>query len=173
MTLFGVREIVVLAVALVAVVFDVRTRRIPNWLTFGAALAALAYAAFDAGLPGVGTAAAGWIAGAALFFPFFALGGMGAGDVKLLAALAAWLGPSDSVWLAIFAAMAGGVLGVFVALARGYLRTAISNLWLMLMHWRTQGLGPVPGLTLKDTNSPRLAYAIPITIGVLCTLWRR
>ncbi len=124
MTLFDVRAIVVLAVALVAVVFDVRTRRIPNWLTFGAALAALAYAAFDAGLPGVGTAAAGWIAGAALFFPFFALGGMGAGDVKLLAALAAWLGPSESVWLAIFAAMAGGVLGVFVALARGYLRTA-------------------------------------------------
>jgi prepilin peptidase CpaA len=173
MILFGVREIVVLAVALVAVVFDVRTRRIPNWLTFGASAAALAYAMFDAGLPGVGIAAAGWIAGAALFFPFFALGGMGAGDVKLLAALAAWLGPSESVWLAIFAAMAGGVLGVFVALARGYLRTAISNLWLMLMHWRTQGLGPVPGLTLKDTNSPRLAYAIPITIGVLCTLWRR
>ena len=154
-------------------VFDVRTRRIPNWLTFGAALTALAYGAFDTGLPGVGTAAAGWIAGAALFFPFFALGGMGAGDVKLLAALAAWLGPSESVWLAIFAAMAGGVLGLAVALSRGYLRTAISNLWLMVMHWRTQGLGPVPGLTLKDGSSPRLAYAIPITIGVLCTLWRR
>lgn len=173
MTLFGVREIVVLAVALVAVVFDVRSRRIPNWLTFGASAAALAYASFDAGLPGVGIAAAGWLAGAALFFPFFALGGMGAGDVKLLAALAAWLGPSESVWLAMFAAAAGGVLGVFVALARGYLRTAISNVWMMLMHWRLQGLGPVPGLTLKDTSSPRLAYAIPITIGVLCTLWRR
>ena len=173
MTLFDFRGAVVLAVALVAVVFDVRTRRIPNWLTFGAALAALAYGAFDAGLPGVGTAAAGWIAGAALFFPFFALGGMGAGDVKLLAALAAWLGPSESVWLAMFAAMAGGVLGLVGRARRGYLRTAISNLWLMLMHWRTQGLGPVPGLTLKDASSPRLAYAIPITIGVLCTLWRR
>ena len=173
MALCDVRAAVVLAVALVAVVFDVRTRRIPTWLTFGAALAALAYGVFDAGLAGGGTAAAGWIAGAALFFPFFALGGMGAGDVKLLAALAAWLGPSESVWLAIFAAMAGGVLGLAVALSRGYLRTAISNLWLMVMHWRTQGLGPVPGLTLKDGSSPRLAYAIPITIGVLCTLWRR
>jgi len=56
MILFGVREIVVLAVALVAVVFDVRTRRIRNWLTFGAALAALAYAAFDAGQSGKGRA---------------------------------------------------------------------------------------------------------------------
>jgi prepilin peptidase CpaA len=173
MAFLDVRASVVLSIALVAVVFDVRTRRIPNWLTFGAAIAALVYASFDAGLPGVGTATAGWFAGAALFFPFFALGGMGAGDVKLLAALAAWLGPSESVWLAIFAAMAGGVLGLGVALVRGYLRTAISNLWLMLMHWRTQGLGPVPGLTLKDGSSPRLAYAIPITIGVLCTLWRR
>src|SRR6476659_3504307 len=173
MILFGVREIVVLTVALVAVVFDVRTRRIPNWLTYGAALAALAYAAFDAGLPGVGTAAAGWIAGAALFFPFFALGGMGAGDVKLLAALGAWLGPAESVWVAIFSGAAGGVLGLAVAFARGYLRTAFTNLWLMLMHWRTRGLEPVPGLTLKDGTSPRLAYAVPITIGVVCTLWRR
>jgi prepilin peptidase CpaA len=173
MTVLDVRSIVVLAVALVAVLLDVRTRRIPNWLTFGAAAAGLLYSTFDRGLPGLGTAAAGWLAGAALFFPFFALGGMGAGDVKLLAALGAWLGPAESVWVAMFAAGAGGVLGLIVGFARGYLKTAFSNLFLMLMHWRTQGMKPVPGLTLKDSNSPRLAYAIPITIGVLCTLWRR
>ena len=173
MNFLDVRGVAVLLIAFVAMAFDVRTRRIPNWLTFGAAAAALAYAAFDAGLHGVGTAALGWLAGAALFFPFFALGGMGAGDVKLLAALAAWLGPAESLWLAMFSAVAGGAVGLAVALARGYLRTAISNLWLMVMHWRTQGLGPVPGLTLKETASPRLAYAIPIAIGVVCTLWRR
>lgn len=167
------RAVAVLVVALVAVVFDVRTRRIPNWLTFGAAVAALLYSSWAAGLPGAGRSAAGWLAGAALFFPFFALGGMGAGDVKLLAALGSWLGPVESVWLAMFAAAAGGVVGLAVAIARGYLRTAISNVWLMLMHWRTQGLEPVPGVMLTDSKSPRLAYAIPITIGVVCTLWRR
>ena len=172
MSFLDVRAIVV-AIALVAVVCDVRTRRIPNWLTFGAAFTALGYATVSAGLPGLETSAAGWLAGAALFFPFFALGGMGAGDVKLLAALGAWLGPAESVWLAMFSAAAGGVVGLAVALARGYLRTAISNLWLMLMHWRVQGLEPVPGLTLKDGSAPRLAYAIPITIGLVCTLWRR
>jgi prepilin peptidase CpaA len=164
---------VVLIVAMAAVVCDVRTRRIPNTLTFGAAALALAYGLFASGLRGVGMAAGGWLAGAALFFPFFALGGLGAGDVKLLAALAAWLGPAESVWLAMFAAMAGGACGLVVALARGYLRTALSNLWVMLMHWRVQGLEPVPGMTLKDAQAPRLAYAIPIMIGVLCTLWRR
>jgi prepilin peptidase CpaA len=171
--MFGFPEAVVLVVAVVAVVSDLRSRRIPNWLTFGAAVFAVAYGTFTSGVSGLGASVAGWLAGAALFFPLFALGGMGAGDVKLLAALGAWLGPAESVWVAMFAAMAGGVLGLAVAIVRGYLRTAISNLWVMLMHWRTQGLGPVPGLTLKDSNSPRLAYAIPISIGVLCTLWRR
>ena len=117
--------------------------------------------------------AAGWFVGALLFFPFFALGGMGAGDVKLMAALGAWLGPAESVWLALFASIAGGVFGVIVALAHGYLRTALTNLWLMMTHWRVAGLRPVPGVTLAQTTGPRLAYAIPIAIGVLCTIWRR
>ena len=173
MNMLDVRGAVVLVVALVATVTDVRTRRIPNWLTFGAALAALAYSAYEGGFAEAGTSAAGWLAGAALFFPFFALGGMGAGDVKLLAALGAWLGPWQTLWLAVFAGIAGGVLGVAVAVTQGYFQTAVTNLWVMLMHWRTQGLEPVPGVTLKDGKSPRLAYAIPITIGVLCTLWRR
>jgi prepilin peptidase CpaA len=165
--------VAVVVVALASVYFDLRSRRIPNLLTFGAAAAACVFAVLTGGWSALGWALAGWGVGAALFFPFFALGGMGAGDVKLLAALAAWLGPYESLWLAVYAAMAGGVLGVLVALGRGYLRTALANVWVMLMHWRVQGLEPVPGMTLKDTQSPRLAYAIPISIGVVCTLWRR
>jgi prepilin peptidase CpaA len=167
------RFVAAISVAVIAVVFDVRSGRIPNALTFGGALAALVYAFAAGGATGVFQASAGWVIGAALFFPFFALGGMGAGDVKLLAALGAWLGPAEAVWLAMFASIAGGVLGVAVALSRGYLRQALSNVWLMLTHWRVTGLRPVDGLTLRDTKGPRLAYAIPITIGVLCTLWRR
>ena len=60
------------------------------------------------------TAVFAWIVGVALFFPFFALGGMGAGDVKLLAALAAWLGPIDAVYMAMFSSIAGGVIGLGV-----------------------------------------------------------
>ena len=58
-------------------------------------------------------------------------------------ALGAWLGPWQTVWLAVFAGIAGGVLGVVVAVTQGYFRTAVTNLWVMLMHWRTQGLEPV------------------------------
>jgi prepilin peptidase CpaA len=172
MNVTDVRTIAVLLVALVAVFYDVRTGRIPNALTFGAAALALVYGAVSGGSSMLAGAALAWVIGALLFFPFFALGGMGAGDVKLLAALAAWLGPGDTLWLAMFASVAGGVLGAAVALGHGYLREALSNIWLMLMEWRVSGLRPVPGLTLRDTKAPRLAYAIPITIGVLCTLWR-
>lgn len=173
MAAFDFPTIVVLGVASAAVVFDLRARRIPNALTFSAALAALAYAGLHARWSGVETATVGWAVGAVVFFPFFALGGMGAGDVKLLAALGAWLGPINALLVAMFASIAGGVLALVVALTRGYLSTALSNLWLMLTHWRVSGPGRVPGVTLKDSKSPRLAYAIPIAVGLVCTLWRR
>jgi prepilin peptidase CpaA len=169
----NVRSVAVLAIGLVAVITDLRTRRIPNALTFGAAGAALLYAGFTGGTSGLLAALAGWFVGAALFFPLFALRGMGAGDVKLLAALGAWVGPAEAVWLAIFSSIAGGALAVMVSLYHGYLRRAAANVWFMLMHWRAAGIGPVPGFTLKDASAPRLAYAVPIAIGVVCTLWRR
>jgi prepilin peptidase CpaA len=173
MQFVDIRVVAVLTVAIIGSVCDVRSRRIPNVLTFGAAGVAFLYALTTGGPSGLGFSAAGWLAGAALFFPFFALGGMGAGDVKLLAALAAWLGPGDAVWLAVFAAMAGGAFGAIVALRHGYLRQALSNVWLMLTHWRVFGFRSIPGLTLRDTQAPRLAFAIPIMIGAVLTLWRR
>lgn len=172
MTHSTVQLFMLIAVAAAAVVCDIRTRRIPNALTFGSALAAFVYMGVTSGLGGLATAGEGWVVGFALFFPFFAVRGMGAGDVKLLAALGAWLGPSETVWLAIFAAMAGGVLGIAVALSRGYLSTAFKNLWVMLTHWRVAGIQPVPGLTLTDAKAPRLAYAVPIAAGLVITLWR-
>jgi len=167
-----IHAIAALLVATLAVAWDLRTRRIPNALTFGAAGAALAYAFFTGGPAAVLPALGGWLLGAAIFFPLFALGGMGAGDVKLLAALGAWLGPIEAVWLAIFASMAGGVLAVIVSAYHGYLRQAGSNIWLMLTHWRAAGIQPVAGLTLHDARGPRLAYAVPIAIGLVGTLWR-
>lgn len=115
----------------------------------------------------------GWLAGALVFFPLFALGGMGAGDVKLLAALGAWLGPIPVLWIALYSSLAGGVLGLVVAASRGYLRTAFTNIWMLFRYWWVAGVGPAPGLTLDSSSSPRLAYAVPIGIGLGVTLWLR
>jgi prepilin peptidase CpaA len=172
MQFIEIRMLAVLVVAAVAAVFDVRARRIPNVLTFGSAGIALVFAAATEGTTSLGLSIGGWLVGATLFFPFFALGGMGAGDVKLLAALGAWFGAADAIWLAIFTAMAGGVAGGLVALRHGYLRQALANVWLMLTHWRVFGFKELPGLTLVDGQAPRVAYAIPILIGAVATLWR-
>lgn len=159
------------ALVLFACIPDLRTRRIPNALTLGAAVVALAFHAATAGFSGLAMSAGGWLLGAALFFPFFALRGMGAGDVKLLAAVGAWLGPAQVIWVALITSVAGGVLGLFVALFYGYLRKALDNLFSLLMQWRVSGIRPVEKMTLSGHRGPRLAYAVPIAVGTLVTLW--
>ena len=165
--------ITVIAVGIVACVTDVRTRRIPNVLTFGAAGAALVFRTIIEGWHGAALAGAGWLTGLAVFLPFFLLRGMGAGDVKLLAALGAWLGPLDAIWLAIYASLAGGVLALIVAARHRYLRNAFSNLRNLMQYWWLVGPKPLPELTLEGSTAPRLAYAIPIFVGTVVTLWLR
>lgn len=170
MTIVSLATVVVAALAAWT---DVTTRRVPNLLTFGAAALALAFHAYDGGVSGLGWACAGWLVGTAVFFPFFALGGMGAGDVKLVAALGAWLGPLGAVQIAIAAAIAGGVVAVVVMVRARYLRTAWQNLKLLFAHWGVNGIRPLPELTLATGKGPRLAYAVPILLGTLGVLWWR
>jgi prepilin peptidase CpaA len=161
-----------LAVAVTAAGWDLRTRRIPNVLTFGAALAGLGYHVVTGGLSAVASSAAGWALGALVFIVPFALKGLGGGDVKLLAALGAWLGPADVIWVALYTGVAGGILAIVVALTYGYLRQALSNVWLLLCHWRVAGMTPVAALTLESSRAPKLAYAVPILMGMVMVLWQ-
>ena len=150
---------------------DMRTSRIPNLLTFGAAAAALAYLFLSHGWSVLAEAGEGWAVGVLLFAPLFALGGLGAGDVKLLGAMGAWLGPQEVLWVALYASMAGGVLALVVALATGYLRQAVTNLRTLVTYWQVVGIRPLPELTLKSGHAPRLPYAVPIMAGLLVMLW--
>ncbi len=162
---------IAVVVAVAACVFDLRTRRIPNALTYGAALTALVVHGVAGGTGGLIFAASGWLLGIALFFPFFALGGLGAGDVKLLGALGAWLGPTLVLYVAFYSALAGGALALVVALRTGYLGRALGNLKFLATFWMTVGFKPAEGLTLEGAGTPRLAYALPMLTGLLVTLW--
>lgn len=166
-------SVAALLVAVLAAATDIRTRRIPNVLTFGAAALAFVYHLVTAGPAGLGVSAAGWFVGALVFFPVFALGGMGAGDVKLVAALGAWLGPLGAVQIAIAGAIAGGPIALFVMIRARYMGSAYRNLRLLFAHWAVNGIGAVPELTLAHGTGPRLAYAVPILIGTLGVLWWR
>lgn len=162
---------VVLGVVATAAVIDVQTRRIPNFLTFGSAAGALIHAVYVGGLHGLALSAAGWATGIALFLPMFLLRGMGAGDVKLLGAVGAWLGPMGAVYAGLYSVLAGGVLALIVGVIHGYLGKALSNLWGLLGFWRTAGIQPLPGLTIEDAVGPRLAYGVAIAAGTLAAVW--
>jgi prepilin peptidase CpaA len=163
-------QIAALVLVAAACIPDLRTRRIPNALTFGGAAAALAFHSLEGGWTAAAWSVGGWAAGLALFLPMFLLRGMGAGDVKLLAAIGAWLGPGQVVWVALLTSVTGGVLALVVGLAGGYLRTAGANIYALLMHWRVMGLRPLDRVTLAGSRGPRLAYAVPIAIGTLLTV---
>ena len=163
-----------LVIGTIASIWDLRTGRIPNALTFGAALVAIVVRLVVGGPAAAGWAMVGWAVGCALFMPVYLLGGMGAGDVKLLAAIGAWVGPMAALKVAFFSTLAGGVLAIVVALARGYLRQALSNVWLLLCHWRVMGLKPLDEVSLQAASgSPRLAYGLAITAGSMAWLWMK
>jgi prepilin peptidase CpaA len=152
---------------------DWRTRRVPNFLTLGGTALACAYAFVSHGFGGLLTGLEGFGLGFLLFLPMFLLGGMGAGDVKLLACLGAWLGPWETVWMAMYAMVAGGVMAVGVAAATGYLRQAVRNVWLLLQYWTVMGVRPFPELTLATAQGPRLPYAISIAAGAAAAIWMK
>lgn len=166
-------QVAVLLTAGCACACDLQTRRIPNVLTFGAAAAAIVFQFANSGTSGLALGLSGWFIGIALLLVPFALGGIGGGDVKLLGSLGAWLGPSDILRLMLYTGVAGAAIALVVALAYGYLPQACRNIWLLMVHWRVVGFRAMPGLTLDGSHGPRLAYAVPILIGTIVTLWLR
>jgi prepilin peptidase CpaA len=153
------------AVAGAACWFDVRTRRIPNWLTFPAAGIGFASATAAHGVHGTVSSGEGFLIGLALFFPLFVLKGLGAGDVKLMGALGAWLGSSVIFGVAFYTALAGGLLGVALIVRHRYGGQATRN------HWRVAGIRPLDSLTLETSAGPKLPYALPIAAGLTVVFW--
>ena len=166
-------SIAVLALGAAASAIDWTTGRIPNALTFGAAAAGLAFAVATGGLEALTRSAAGLAVGVALFLPLFALRAMGGGDVKLLGAFGAWLGPALVCWVAVYGAIAGGIVALPLIVWRGRFRATMGNLWALVTHWRVAGLEPHPVVTLDNPEAVRLPYALPISLGALTTLWLR
>lgn len=158
-------------VGMAACVWDVRTHRIPNVLTLSAAVAAILFHAATAGWSGVGFSVSGWLVGTLVFFPFFAVRGMGAGDVKLLAAFGAWLGPRDVLYVAAAAAILGAIVAVAMIVARHRTQKTFTHMSAMLSSWTITGVRAVPGLTLAEPSRLAMCYSLPITAGALVTIW--
>jgi prepilin peptidase CpaA len=143
---------VALACAIAGSVFDVRSRRIPNFIT----------------LPGI-------LLGLSLHLVFggwkqLALAAL-AGDVKLMTAVGAIAGMPLVPWLLILTALAGGVMALGLALWRGRLRETIRNVGALALHHRIEGLAPHPQLNLANARTLRLPYALAVAAGTATTLF--
>ena len=158
-------SIAVLALGAAAAATDTTTRRIPNALTFGAAAVGVAFAAATGGVHGLGWSVAGWMVGLLLFVPLFALRARGGGDVKLLAAFGAWLGPVLVFWVAVYGAIAGGVLALVLVLWRRRLRATIANMWDIVTHWRLSGLKPHHHSVVSHHTRSHSVASAPSAIG--------
>ena len=110
-------QLLAVAAATLAALADVRSRRIPNWLTGSALLAGIVVNAWLKGPGGLLFALLGVLLGGGILLPFYAHKAVGAGDVKLAAALGALVGPQGVVTVLLYAAVVGGVISA-VMLAR-------------------------------------------------------
>ncbi len=138
---------------------DVRTNRIPNYLTLGCALAGLGYQLGFHGLAGLGNGLLGMVLGFGLLILFYWLGGMGAGDVKALAALGAWLGPWQTLYLFIYMALSGLLVILIFIWWRGLLWGKIQRFWQYLLSWIL--LRSHQSTSTASTSSPAKKEGIP------------
>lgn len=154
----------------VAVVTDIQSRKIYNWLTFPAMATGLILSAIFGGLAGVQASLIGFFAGSLVFAIGFFLGGaMGAGDVKLMAAIGIWLGWPSVIAAVLYVTIIGGLLALLSALYHGTLLKLFKNLY-----WATLGL-MMPGgradVTERDSAAPPMPYGVSIGLGTLLALF--
>jgi prepilin peptidase CpaA len=139
---------------------DLRTRRIPNWMTVPGAAAGIALHVLYGGIYGGLQSVAGAALGLAILIGLYAAGGMGAGDVKLFGAVGAFAGPQAMVLIFVFTGLLGGMAGVALALYRGRLQETLERTG-EILRMRATPSGP---------DALRLPYGAVIAGGTLISL---
>jgi prepilin peptidase CpaA len=95
------------------------------------------------------------------------LGGMGMGDVKLCAAIGAWIGPSQLLIALVAMGIAGGVMALLWAARGGFLREALNGTGDLLVGYKQRGLRPHPTLVLSNRCARKMPYVPAIAIGTI------
>ena len=160
--LIGTILFVLLAAACVS---DLRTRRIPNLLVIVTAVIGTAVAVLTKPVvPGLIHAGGGLGTGLVIWLPFYALGMLGAGDVKLFAAASTFLGARSAIDASVYTALYGGVLAFLYMLTR----SGVASTFIRVSHGVRQ-----PEFLRNDPTSQRrrMPYALAIAAGVLTVFW--
>lgn len=159
-----------LVVLAVATFTDLRSRRIPNWLVLPFLVVGLVVGGFH-GWHGIEQSVAGLGLGLLLFGILAVMGGMGMGDVKLCAAIGAWIGPSQLLVALVVTGIAGGVMALCWAAAGGFLGELFKNTGDLVFGMKDRGLRPHPEMVLDNPLSRKMPYAPAIAIGTLVSFF--
>ena len=154
-------------VALMGAVIDVRSARIPNRLTYTALVAALMLRTAVLGLSGLKSGALGMLVAGGLFLLLFVLGAMGGGDMKLMAAVGAWVGSTQVMMLILTAALAGGVLAIGRMIFSKAVGQTLRNIMHLIYYRLTSGLQPHPELNVQSSGAQRVPFGVAIAVGAL------
>ena len=147
---------------------DVRSHRIPNMLIITGWVAGLLLSAWLNGLTGIISAIEGSAVGLAVLLPFYLMRTMGAGDVKLMAAVGVFLGPTDVLMATLGTFIAGGVIALAVAAYTGMLARLFQNIKLMIFGTVVKmSAGQAPLMNDLPTSVGKLPYAVAISAGTL------
>lgn len=155
-----------------SVTLDLTSRRIPNALTASGFLLALALRA-PLGVEAVGAGVLGAGIGFLFALPWFLAGGLGGGDVKLLSAVGAFLGPLPLLLAIVVMALTGALLSLVVVARRGALLETLANVALIVLTlgrrtftgWR--GAGSEAPFTLRSPGALSVPYGVAIAVGGL------
>ena len=162
-------QILLVLLALTAALFDFRQKRVPNWLTFSGVLLGLAVNSFLFELPGLWLALQGLGLALLIYLPIYLLRGMGAGDVKLMAAIGAILGPANWLGVLVLTSLFGALFGLIVIARQARMSRTLFNVGLILASLR-QRQAPYhanPELDVRDNRAVSLPHAVAIACGTL------
>jgi prepilin peptidase CpaA len=153
----------------VAAVIDGKKLKVPNYITFPMIISGWVFNTAVLGWEGLGMSLLGTIVGLGLLLPAYAIGGMGAGDVKLLAGVGAWVGGTVTFYAFCVSAIIGGVIAVaMVVCRRGW--TKHKNQFLMILNEIATVGSPSELATIaaeRKSSMMLLPYGIPIAIGTI------
>jgi len=159
------------AVLVIATATDLRSRRIPNWLTLPFLVAGPILLTWLNGWHGLVQSMEGMGLGALVYGIFFLMGGMGMGDVKLCAAIGAWIGPGQLLVALVVTGLAGGMMAVCWAICGGFLGELFSGSGDLLIGVGKRGLKPHADLVLSNPLTRKMPYAPAIAIGTLISFF--
>jgi prepilin peptidase CpaA len=164
-------------VALLGAITDVRSARLPNRLTYSALITAIVLRTGLLGWAGLKSGAVGIGIAGGLFCVLYVLGAMGGGDMKMMAAVGAWVGSTHVVTVLVAIALAGGVLALVSMIFNKNLIQTVRNTVRLVLYRFTSGLQPHPEMNVQAPGSRRVPFGVAIAMGTLfCaanTVWWR